>query len=162
MKDGSWRPRGDFHHLNLATQADKYLVPNLADFLSQLKGCTIFNTMDLKNGYLQVPREQSVVPKTAVITPFSLFEFLHMPFGLKNTGMTFQRFMDQIFHGLDFIYINDILVAIKSRREHITQLSEVLSWLRHPAWCGTCPSAPLATPLWISWATKSALAATGS
>ena len=87
-------------------------MPNLADFLSQLKGCTIFNTMDLKNGYLQVPREQSVVPKTAVITPFSLFEFLHMPFGLKNTGMTFQWFMDQIFHGLDFIYINDILVAI--------------------------------------------------
>ena len=80
-----------FRHLNLATQADKYPVPNLVNFSSQLED---FSTLDLKNGYLQVPLEKLGVPETTVITPFGLLEFLRMPFGLKNAGMTFQRFMD--------------------------------------------------------------------
>jgi len=131
-KDGGWRPCGDFRRLNLATKPDKYPVPNLGDFSSQLEGCTVFSTLDLKNGYLQVPLEESAVPKTAIITPFGLFEFLRMPFGLKNAGMTFQRYMDRIFNGLDFIfiYIDDILVASKSRKEHMVHLREVLNKLR--------------------------------
>ena len=67
-KDGSWRPCGDFRCLNLATKADKYPVPSLADFSSQLEGCTVFSTLNLKNSYLQVPLEKSAIPKTAVIT----------------------------------------------------------------------------------------------
>ena len=49
-KDGSWRPCGNFRRLNLVTKADKYLVPNLADFSSHLDGYSLFRTLDLKNG----------------------------------------------------------------------------------------------------------------
>jgi hypothetical protein len=114
-KDGSWRPCGDFRRLNLITAADKYPVPNMGDFMGQIEGCTTFSKLDLKNGYLQVPLHSSAVPKTAVITPFGLFEFLRMPFGLKNAGMSFQRLMDRVMSGLDFVfvYIDDILVASK-------------------------------------------------
>ena len=51
--------------------------------------------------------------KTAIVTPFDLFEFLSMPFGLKNAAQTFQCLMDRIFKGLPFvfIYLDDILVA---------------------------------------------------
>ena len=90
-KDGSWRPCGYFCRLNLATKADKYPVPNLADFSSQLEGCTVFSTLDLKNGYLQVPLEQSAMPKTAVITPFGLFEFLRMTFQQGWAPVLFKR-----------------------------------------------------------------------
>ena len=123
-KDGSWRPCGDFRRLNLVTKANKYPVPNLADFSAQLEGCTVFSTLDLRNGYLQVPLERSAVPKTEVIMPFGLFEFLRMPFSLKNTGMTFQRFMDHIFNGLGFIFvfIDDILVASRDCQEHLLHL----------------------------------------
>ena len=97
-KDGSWRPCGDFCRLNLATLADKYPVTNLADFSANLEGCQVFSKLDLKNGYLQIPLECSARPKTELITPFMLFEFCWMPFGLKNAGMTFQRYMDQLLN----------------------------------------------------------------
>ena len=82
-KDGSWRPCGNFRRLNLVTKADKYLVPNLADFSSHLDGCSLFRTLDLKNEYLQVPLEQLANPKTAVITPFGLSSFCAFLFGLN-------------------------------------------------------------------------------
>ena len=96
-KDGTWRPCGDFRRLNAATKDDKYPLPNMADLSARLDGCTIFSKLDLQKGYLQVPVAAADVEKTAVITPFGLFEFLRMPFGLKNAGMTFQRLMDKIF-----------------------------------------------------------------
>jgi len=43
--------------------------------------------------------------KTAIVTPFSLFEFLSTPFGLKNAAQTFQRLMDRIFKGLPFFLV---------------------------------------------------------
>ena len=64
------------------------------------------------------------VPKTAISTPFGLFEFLRMPFGLLNAAQTFQRFIDEVLRGLDFVsaYIDDLLIASDSEDEHLRQL----------------------------------------
>jgi hypothetical protein len=131
-KDGSWRPCGDFRHLNLITVTDKYPLPNMADFSARLDGCTVFSKLDLNKGYLQVPVTTADVPKTALITPFGLFEFIHMPLGLKNAGMTFQRMMDHIFADLPyvFIYLDDVLIATRSaadHRKHLRQVFQLLS-----------------------------------
>jgi Reverse transcriptase (RNA-dependent DNA polymerase) len=93
-KDGSC---GDFQRLNLITAEDRYPLLNMADLLAWLKGCTIFSKLDLQKGYLQVPVRPEDVPKTVIITPFGLFEFHRMPFGLRNAGMTFQQMMDELF-----------------------------------------------------------------
>ncbi len=95
-KDGSWRPCGDYCHLNLQTIKDRYPLPNMADLVARLASCTLFSKLDLKKGYLQVPVAAGDVPKTAIITRFGLFEFVRMPFGLKNAGMTFQRLMNTL------------------------------------------------------------------
>ena len=70
--------------------------------------------------------------KTTIITPFGLFEFLQMPFGLKNASMSFQRFMDRILGGLPFvlIYLDNILVASPDRATHKVHLRAVLQILR--------------------------------
>ena len=72
------------------------------------------------------------VPKTAVITPFGLYEFLRMPFGLRNAGQSFQRFMDEVLEGLDciFVYLDNILVASNTVEEHHIHLEEVLKRLQ--------------------------------
>jgi cleavage and polyadenylation specificity factor subunit 1 len=79
-----------------------------------------------------VPVAAADIKKTAVITPFGLFEFLRMPFGLKNAGMTFQRLMDKILFDIPFVfvYLDDMLIASKSREEHEYHLREVLHRLQ--------------------------------
>ena len=71
------------------------------------------------------------VPKTAVITPFGLYEFLRMPFGLKNAAQAFQRLMDGILANIDyiFVYLDDILIASESEEEHADHLRTVLGLL---------------------------------
>ena len=69
--------------------------------------------------------------KTAIITPFGLWEFLRMPFGLKNAAQTFQRLMDTILRGIPciFVYMDDILVSSSNRTEHADHLRQVFKAL---------------------------------
>ena len=64
---------------------------------------------------------------TAIITPFRMFEFLHMPFGLRNAGNTFQCLMDQVLGDLPFcfVYVDDILIFSKNLSSHVDHLREV-------------------------------------
>jgi hypothetical protein len=92
--DGSWRPCGDNRRLNLATVPDAYPLPNMLDFGTRVAGCRIFSKIDLRKGYYQISMHPDDIQKTAVTTPFGLFEFRRLPFGLRNAGNTFQRMMD--------------------------------------------------------------------
>ena len=64
--------------------------------------------------------ERGDIHKTAIITPFGLFEFVRMPFGLRNAAQTFQRFIDDVTRGLPFVYayLDDLLIASSSAVEH--------------------------------------------
>jgi len=71
-------------------------LPNISEFSARLAGCTVFSKLDLVKGYYQVPMHPDDIPKTAIITPFGLFEFLKMPFRLRNAANTFQRLIDTV------------------------------------------------------------------
>jgi hypothetical protein len=112
-KDRLWRPCGDYRRLNLVTTLDKYPLPNMQDLSNGLHGCTVFSKIDLVKGYHQIPVAVDDIPKTAIIIPFGLFEYLFTPFGLSNAAQTFQRMMDRTTDGLEgvFAYMDDSRVS---------------------------------------------------
>jgi len=71
------------------------------------------------------------IAKTAIITPFGLFEYLFMPFILRNGAQTFQRFMDRLFKHLPFVfcYLDDLTIAsctLEEHHEHLRQIFTIL------------------------------------
>ena len=106
--------------MNAQTVPDKYPIPHIQDFTQRLAGSKVFSKIDLVRAYYQIPGKPSDEHETAVTTPFGLFNSTRTLFGLRNSGQTFQRFIDPVTRGLDlvFVYLDDLLVTSSDHRTH--------------------------------------------
>ena len=112
-KAGDWRPCGDYRRLIDGSVADRYPIQNIQDFSARF----------FQKPHQRVPSDICIaedVHNTTVITPSGLFEFVRMLFGLRNSAKSFQRRMDNVLQGIDFIfiYLDGIVVASTSAEEH--------------------------------------------
>jgi hypothetical protein len=137
-KDASGKEKkrvvADFRQLNLKTIQDNYPLPNIEDIFDQLGKARYFSAFDLYSGFHQIKLDPSTRHKTAFSTPRGHFEFVRMPFGLKNAPPTFQRMMDRALSGLIgngvFVYLDDIIVYGKTLEEHNANLRKLFQRLR--------------------------------
>lgn len=123
----------DYRKLNEVTIDDKYPLPNIDSILDKLGRAQYFTTLDLAKGYHQILIREQDREKTAFVTPHGLYEFIRMPFGLKNAPATFQRLMNETLR--DFInktcvvYLDDILIFSTSLKEHVKAITDIFTVL---------------------------------
>lgn len=134
-KDGQHRFCIDFRRINEVTHRDAYPLPQMTATLDKLRGARYLSTLDLKNGYWQVPLTPESRPITAFTVPGKgLFQFRVMPFGLHSAPATFQRLLDTVLgpelEPYVFVYLNDIIVISRTFSEHLKLLAETFCRLR--------------------------------
>jgi hypothetical protein len=124
----------DYRPLNAVTIKNKYPLPHIDILFHQLAGAQVFSKIDLHSGYHQIKIHAEYIPKTTFTTRYGLYEYFVMSFGLTNALTHFMYLMNSVFMlELDqfvTVFIDDILVYLKSMKEHEEHLQIVLQWLR--------------------------------
>ena len=133
-KGGALRMCVDYRMLNKATIKNKFPLPHIEEHLTKLGGAKIFSKLDLRSGYWQLRLEDQAKELTGFRTRYGHFQWRILPFGLCNAPGHFSHLVTELFREfLDIfvlIYIDDILVFIKSASEHASPLQLVLENLR--------------------------------
>ncbi|MBW0580137.1 hypothetical protein O181_119852 [Austropuccinia psidii MF-1] len=127
---------GDFRALNTYTVPDRYPIPKIQIALTQISQALYTSTMDSLKGFHQnvvIPRERK---KLKIIVHCGVYEYLNMPFGIKNAPSHFQRMMNKIFpeelsEGWLIIYIDYIIVCSKTWEENMCILSRILTKIQY-------------------------------
>jgi hypothetical protein len=114
---------------------DRHPLPLIQDIFDQLGGSTIFTTLDLKQGYHQLPVHPDSIEKTAFTCHLGLFEWTRMPMGVSCGPPVFQREMQKAMAGLlgvcCLMYLDDLVIFSKNPNDHVGHVALVLERLRH-------------------------------
>jgi hypothetical protein len=133
-KGGTQKLCVDYRALNEVTIKNKYLLPRIDDMFDQLCGVCVLSKIDLQSRYHELKVRECDIPKTVFISRYSLYEFTVMSFGLTNAPAYFMYMMNKVFmEYLDkffIVFIDDILVYLRSEEEHEEHLCLVLQKLR--------------------------------
>ena len=129
-KGGGLRMCIDYRQLNLKTVPDSQPIPRIQDIIDSLSGSKYFTTLDMSKAYHQGYIDERFRHLTAFTTPWTLYEWIRIPFGLRNAPPAFQRFINNTlgdFKG-DFAepYLDDVLVHSRTFDQHVADIEKVL------------------------------------
>lgn len=128
-EDGTVRICGDFKiTVNPWLNIDRHPIPRIDELFNVLQGGQEFTKIDLQNAYLQLLLDENSRELTTISTHRGLFQYLRLCFGLASAPSIFQKNMEKLLQGIEgvTIYLDDILVTGKNRKQHMERLCEVL------------------------------------
>ena len=124
----------DYTELNKVCPKDSYLLPSIDGLVDAASGFKFLSFLDAYSGYNQIPMHPLDEEKKTFITPMGNYCYRVMPFGFTNAGATYQRLMNKIFakhiRVLMEVYIDDMLVKMKTEEKLLQNLETVFSCLR--------------------------------
>ena len=114
--------------VNPVSALDHYPIPKVEDLFATLAGGKLFSKIDLSQAFQQVPLEEESKKYVVINTLKGLFRYTRLPFGVSSAPGIFQRVMESLLQGLPgmIVYIDDILIAGSSVKEHLKRLDNVL------------------------------------
>lgn len=126
-KDATTRFCIDYRKLNAVTRFDSEPMGVPEDIMTQLQGARYFTKIDLSKGYWQIRVRKDCRHMTAFTTPDGCYQFRRLPFGMRNSGATFNRMMRKMLKGTTNVeqYVDDILVHTKTWIEHIDRIKDL-------------------------------------
>lgn len=129
--DGSDRMVVDYRELNSNTRSDNYPLPRISDQIDRLHGAYFFSSIDMASGFHCIAVDEGSIERTAFVTPEGQFEYVAMPFGLKNAPPVFQRCINKALTGCSYVlvYIDDVLCPSNSIEDGLRRLEMVLKAL---------------------------------
>jgi len=132
-KDGTNHPVVDYRRLNRITVFDAEPMPVAEDIYARLAKAKYISKMDFVKGYWQIPMVAEDKQKTAFSTPFGLYQFKRMPFGLQNAGATYRRMMRKVLHGLQASdnFVDNVLSFTSEWDNHLAELKQVFTRVRN-------------------------------
>ena len=116
----------DFTDLNKACLKDSFPLPRIDQLVDSTARHKLLMFMDTFSGYNQIKMAEENQGKTIFITSQGLYCYKVMPFGLKNTGTTYQRLVNKMFR----VYVDDMLIKSKEESAHLDDLRETFTTLR--------------------------------
>nr|GEY68304.1 putative reverse transcriptase domain-containing protein [Tanacetum cinerariifolium] len=133
-KDGSIRMCIDYRELNKLTVKNRYPLPRINDLFDQLQVSSVYSKIDLRSGYHQLRVRDEDIPKNAFRIRNGHYEFQVMPFGLTIAPAVFMDLMNRLCKPyLDkfiIVFIDDILIYSRDKKEHANHLRIILELLR--------------------------------
>ena len=132
-KNDKWRVCRDYTNLNDACPKDTFPLSRIDQVVDATTGHELLSFLDAYSGYNQISMFLSDEPKTAFIITYDMYCYKVMLFGLKNVSITYQCMMSRVFEPMlgrtVEVYIDDILVKSRLRRDHLAHLLEALCLL---------------------------------
>ncbi|GJS05268.1 putative reverse transcriptase domain-containing protein [Tanacetum coccineum] len=133
-KDGSFQMCIDYRELNKLTVKNRYPLLRIDDLFDQLQGSSVYSKIDLRSGYHQLRVREEDISKMTFRTRYGHYEFQVMPFGLTNAPAVFMDLMNRVCKPyLDkfvIVFIDDILIYSKNKKEHEEHLKAILELLK--------------------------------
>ena len=122
----------DYRKVNLVTVKDSYPLPRIDDILDAIGNAKYLTQIDMLRGYYQILLTDRAKLISAFITPFGLFQYERLPFGLSNAPATFQRVVNGVIQDLDgtYAYIDDIVLVSDTWEEHLDRLQALFARLK--------------------------------
>ena len=117
--------------INQCVKTKTYPLPTAEDIFAHLAGGRVFTKLDLSQAYLQLPVGDDSKDLLVINTPKGLFRYNWLPYGVSVAPAIFQSVMDRVLHNLPVAcYLDDILIAAPTVKEHDMLLEKVLQWLQ--------------------------------